>query len=91
MGGFCLLVELYWEGSAPAACTAGLFVNVLKTVRLRSFKQLFKKKIRIRETSNLLTDADSSTDNTVKWTKNTQKPKKIKSEKNNPKRKNVQF
>ena len=23
MGGFCLLVELYWERSAPAACTAG--------------------------------------------------------------------
>jgi hypothetical protein len=25
MGGFCPLVELHWEGSAPAACAAGLF------------------------------------------------------------------
>ena len=24
-GGFCLLMELHWEGSAPAACAAGLF------------------------------------------------------------------
>ena len=27
MGGFCLLVELHREGSAPAACAAGLFQN----------------------------------------------------------------
>ena len=33
------------------------------------------KKSRIRETKNLLTDADSSTDTTVGWTKNTPKPK----------------
>ena len=26
MGRFCLLVELRWEGSAPAACAAGLFL-----------------------------------------------------------------
>ena len=46
-------------------------------------------KSRIRETSNLSTDADSSTDTTVGWTKNTQKPKKkIKNRKNYPKRKN---
>ena len=31
-------------------------------------------KSRIRETKHLLTDADSSTDTTVGWTKNTQKP-----------------
>ena len=37
---------------------------------------LLKKKSRIRETLNLLTDADSSTDTTVGWTKNTQKAKK---------------
>ena len=30
MGGFCLLVELHREGSAPAACTAGLFSLMLK-------------------------------------------------------------
>ena len=42
----------------------------------------FGKKSRIRETSNLWTDADSSTDTTVEWTKNKQKPrKKFKSEK----------
>ena len=34
------------------------------------------KKSRIRETLNLSTDADRSTDTTVGWTKNTQKPKK---------------
>ena len=33
------------------------------------------KKSRIRETKHLSTDADSSTDTTVGWTKNTQKPK----------------
>ena len=29
MGGFCLLVELHWEGSAHAACAAGLFLEPL--------------------------------------------------------------
>ena len=38
----------------------------------------YKKKSRIQETSNLSTDAESSTDTTVGWTKNTQKPNKIK-------------
>ena len=33
------------------------------------------KKSRIRETKHVSTDADSSTDTTVGWTKNTQKPK----------------
>ena len=33
------------------------------------------KESRIRETKYLLTDADSSTDTTVGWTKNTQQPK----------------
>ena len=32
------------------------------------------KKSRIRETKNLSTDADSSTDTTIGWTKNTPKP-----------------
>ena len=48
----------------------------------------YKKKSRIRETSNLSTNADSSTDTTVGWTKNKQKPKKIKNGKNNLKQKN---
>ena len=34
----------------------------------------FNKKKRMRETKNLSTNADSSTDTTVGWTKNTQKP-----------------
>ena len=29
-GGFCLLVELHWEGSARSACTAGLFLKKTK-------------------------------------------------------------
>ena len=41
---------------------------------LGCFSKGIKKKIRIRETKNLSTDADSSTDTTVGWTKNTQKP-----------------
>ena len=39
------------------------------------FNHLKTKKSRIRETKHLLTDEDSSTDTTVGWTKNTQKPK----------------
>ena len=46
---------------------------------------LCKKKSRFRETLNLLTDADSSTDTTVGWTKNTQKPKKIEKRKKSSK------
>ena len=47
------------------------------------------KKSRIRETPTLLADADNSTDSTVGWTTNTQKPKKTKKkQKNYPKQKN---
>ena len=47
------------------------------------------KKSRLRDISNLSTNADSNTDATVGWTMNTQKPKKgLKTEKNNPKLKN---
>ena len=35
----------------------------------------YNKKSRIRETKHLSTDADSSTDTTVGWTKNSRKPK----------------
>ena len=38
------------------------------------FLQVFKK-FRIRDTKHLSTNADSSTDTTVGWTKNTPKPK----------------
>ena len=36
--------------------------------------KISEEKSRIRETKHLSTDADSSTDATVGWTKNTQKP-----------------
>ena len=39
-----------------------------------SLFKTMRKKSRIRETKNLLTDVDSSTNTTVGWTKNTQKP-----------------
>ena len=48
------------------------------------------KKSRIREKKHLSTDADSSTDTTVSWTKNTQKPKFLKNRKNHQKLKYVQ-
>ena len=37
-GGFCLLVELHWEGSAPAACTAGFFfkLTIMGTLQVRT-------------------------------------------------------
>ena len=37
-------------------------------------KSVYQKKSHIRETKHLLTDADRSTNTTVGWTKNTQKP-----------------
>ena len=43
-------------------------------VEKNGISKLFRKKSRIRETKHLSTDADSSTDTTVGWTKNTQKP-----------------
>ena len=51
-----------------------------------------KEKNRIRETKHLLTNAESSTDTTVGWTKNTQKPKffeKLKKSSKTQKLKNV--
>ena len=68
-----------------------LFENTMGNQFFDFFKywpECFKKKSRIRETSNLSTDADSSSNATIGWTKNTQKPKKMKNGKNNPKRKN---
>ena len=41
-----------------------------------------KKKSRIRETKHLSTNADSSTDTTVGWTKNTRKPEFFEKRKN---------
>ena len=41
--------------------------------KIKEKKAVRPKKSRIRETKHLSTDADSSTDTTVGWTKNTQK------------------
>ena len=49
--------------------------SYLVNFRLNQQKDLLSEKSHIRETKNLSTDADSSTDTTVGWTKNTQKPK----------------
>ena len=55
----------------------------MELVTAHTFKHCYRKpydifffKSRIRESSNLSTDADRSTDTTVGWSKNTQKPKK---------------
>ena len=54
--------------------------------------KIFFFKSRIRETKDLLTDADKSTDNTIGWTKNTQKPEffaKLKKSSKTQKHKNI--
>ena len=43
-GGFCPLVELHREGSAPAACAAGLFVNALNFIGIESTRSLELRK-----------------------------------------------
>ena len=43
----------------------------------------------MRETKHLSTDADSSTDTTVGWTKNTKNPIFLKNRKNHPKHKKL--
>ena len=41
-GGFCPLVELHWEGSAPAACAAGLFTIIwVCLLTLNSFESIW--------------------------------------------------
>ena len=49
------------------------WINLITEQHIFTPKVLHKKS-RIRETKHLSTDADSSTDTTVGWTKNTQKP-----------------
>ena len=49
-------------------------LNCGNGLNLRQNAVLSVKKSRIRETKNLSTNADSSTDTTVGWTKKTQKP-----------------
>ena len=49
--------------------------NIEKSLKKTAPLKNYPKKSRIRETKHLSTDADSSTDTAVGWTKNTQKPK----------------
>ena len=78
-GIFCLEI-------LKAVCLS--FDSVPKLIKKSLRKGSIKKKSSIRETKNLSTDADSSTDTTVGWTKNTQKPNFFQNGKNHPKRKN---
>ena len=50
-------------------------ISILPLLLKKRGKQTCNKKSCIRETSNLSTDADSSTNTTVGWTKNTQNQK----------------
>ena len=43
MGRFCLLVELHREGSAPAACAAGLLLEILNGCLILFFLLLYFK------------------------------------------------
>ena len=47
---------------------------IFKYIFFLNFVVSPNEKSRIQETKHLLTDADSSTDTTVGWLKNTQKP-----------------
>ena len=51
MGGFCLLVELHWEGSASAACAAGLFINLANRIALNKivFSSFFSREQEIKK------------------------------------------
>ena len=58
------------------------------TPKVIKYVWIMAQKSRLRETKHLSTDGDSSTDTTVGWTKNTQKPNFFKNGKNYLKRKN---
>ena len=91
-----VLKIILYLGSITSDKNQGIkeFLAVLKTASLLSHLFGFGlppkslKKSRIRETKHRSTDADSSTDTTVGWTKNSQKPIFLKNGKNHPKRKN---
>ena len=44
MGGFSLMVKLHQEGSVPAACAAGLFLQQVKITIRQLLMSLFKVK-----------------------------------------------
>ena len=74
---FCFLLFLPVK-TGQAILHSKFSLLLLKGNHSNKLREALKKRSRIRETKNLSTDADSSTDTTVGWTKNTQKPKKIK-------------
>ena len=49
-------------------------MNIMNSFNIMIVMIIIKSKSRIRETKHLLTNADSSTNTTVGWTKNSQKP-----------------
>ena len=53
----------------------------VKTQSLLASGEIIKEKSHIRETKHLSTDAESSTDTTIGWTKNTKKPEFLKNRK----------
>ena len=65
--------ETHW---LEVSLTNKIYTDGTDRQHIHKHCQIPSKKYRIRETSNLSTDADSSTNTTVGWTKNTQKPKK---------------
>ena len=65
-------------------CKRSIFIKRQR----KAITQRHKQKSCIRETKHLSTNADSSTDTTVGWTKNTKNPIFLKNAKNHPKRKN---
>ena len=64
-----------WEGRGGVGITGYFNIHKMLTRPATSGVPNQEKKSRIRETKHLSTDADSSTDTTVGWTKNSRKPK----------------
>ena len=86
----CIFRHLQGFFQNPYVRRTKVFHNVCIVVILFPFPWKMskpkQKKSRIREKKHLWTDADSSTDTTVGWTKNTQKPKFIGKRKKSSKR-----
>ena len=70
------LIMLFWPIFGNFWCPVVTLVTFSSNLGNFESNPKKPKKSRIRETSNLSTDADSSTDATLGWTKHTQKPKK---------------
>ena len=76
LGGVCKAAPKFCPSLLVNTKTSGVSISISSWVgREESVREAPGKKSRIRETKHLLTDADCSTDPTILWTKNTQKPK----------------